>query len=189
MHFLAQFKYTEEHLFSTWAISRHLTHLLRVLVWQCGPIYFIFIPHSSCSLHSKCISLFSYDLPSVCVSVLSTPSPSAPSNVALVNVKTRNETHIELEWTKVDNINTYILKSSDETETPITGSDGSTAVTHIVSSLSAGTSNSFTLFTVFEEVRSAGYDFSAVTGMSLFLIAKFQGSCFFSLQHLKTCVS
>ena len=75
MHFLAQFKYTEEHLFSTWAISRHLTHLLRVLVWQCGPIYFIFIPHSSCSLHSKCISVFSYDLPSVCVSVLSTPPP------------------------------------------------------------------------------------------------------------------
>ncbi|XP_031417417.1 uncharacterized protein LOC116218795 [Clupea harengus] len=114
---------------------------------------------------------------------------TAPSNVALVNVKTRNETHIELEWTKVNNINTYALKSSDETETPITGLDGSTAVTHTVSSLSAGTKYSFTLFTVFEGVRSTGFEFPAVTGMSLFLIAKFQGSCFFSSQHLKTCVS
>ena len=172
MHFLAQFKYTEEHLFSTWAISRHLTHLLRVLVWQCGPIYFIFIPHSSCSLHSKCISLFSYDLPSVCVSVLSTPSPSVPPAVTEVIVTTRSDTHIELGWTKVNDINTYILKSSDETETPITGSAGN-KVTHRVSSLSTGTEYSFTLFTVFEQVRSTGLVFSAVTGMSLFLIAKF----------------
>ena len=112
----------------------------------------------------------------MCVSVLSTPSPSAPPDVTQVNVATRSETHIELEWTKVDNINTYILKSN-ETETPINGSDGN-KVTHTVSSLSAGTKYSFTLFTVFEEVRSTGYIFSAVTGMSLFLIAKFQGSCF-----------
>ena len=103
---------------------------------------------------------------------MSTPSPSAPSNVALVNVKTRNETHIELEWTKVNNIKTYILKSFDGSETPITGLDGN-KVTHRVSSLSAGTEYSFTLFAVFEEVRSTGYIFSAVTGMSLFLIAKF----------------
>ena len=124
----------------------------------------------------------------MCVSVLSTPSPSVPPAVTEVNVATRSETHIELEWTKVNNIKTYILKSDDGTETPITGLDGN-KVTHRVSSLSAGTKYSFTLFTVFEEVRSTGYIFSAVTGMSLFLIAKFQRSYFFSPQHLKTCVS
>ena len=98
---------------------------------------------------------------------MSTLSPSAPGAVTKVIVKDRSETHIELEWTKVNNINTYILKSSDGTETSITGSAGN-KVTHTVSSLSAGTEYSFTLFTVFEELRSTGYEFSAVTGMSLF---------------------
>ncbi|XP_031416877.1 receptor-type tyrosine-protein phosphatase H-like isoform X2 [Clupea harengus] len=90
-----------------------------------------------------------------------TPRPPPP-DVTEVIVKTRNETHIELEWTKVNNINTYILKPSGGTETPITGSDGNT-VTHTVSSLSAGTKYLFTLFTVFEGVKSTGFEFSAVT--------------------------
>ncbi|XP_031416901.1 uncharacterized protein LOC116218658 [Clupea harengus] len=107
-----------------------------------GPIRFILLTLLLCS--SQCLG------------------QEAPPAVTLVNVKTRNETHIELEWTKVNNINTYALKSSDEPETPITGLDGNT-VTHTVSSLSAGTKYSFTLFTVLEELRSTGFEFPAVT--------------------------
>ena len=98
-------------------------------------------------------------------------------------MKTRSETHIELEWTKVNNIKTYILKSFDGSETPITGLDGN-KVTHRVSSLSAGTEYSFTLFAVFEEVRSTGYIFSAVTGMSLFLLRNFKEFFSATLENL-----
>ncbi|KAL2078499.1 hypothetical protein ACEWY4_026184 [Coilia grayii] len=90
---------------------------------------------------------------------------TVPPDVTQVNVKTRSETHLQLEWTKVNNNNkyTYTLRYSNGTETSITGSDGGTTVTHTVPSLSPGTNYSFTLFTVFEGVRSRGYNFSEVT--------------------------
>ncbi|XP_065144043.1 receptor-type tyrosine-protein phosphatase H-like isoform X2 [Paramisgurnus dabryanus] len=86
-------------------------------------------------------------------------------DVGNVSVISRTETELTLEWSIVGN-NTdysYVLKSSTEKETnisaPLTGTD----VRHNVSSLSAGTYYSFTLYTVLNENRSSGYDFSAVT--------------------------
>ncbi|XP_076154882.1 receptor-type tyrosine-protein phosphatase eta-like [Alosa pseudoharengus] len=91
--------------------------------------------------------------------------PLVPSDVTQVNVVTRSETHLQLEWTKVNNDNNYnyILRDSNGAEVDIAGSDAGTTVKHTVSSLSAGTNYSFTLFTVFDGVRSTGRTFSAVT--------------------------
>ncbi|KAL2078501.1 hypothetical protein ACEWY4_026186 [Coilia grayii] len=93
---------------------------------------------------------------------------TVPADVTQVNVKNRSETHLQLEWDKINNNDgynqyTYTLRYSNGTETSITGSEGGTTVTHTVSSLSPGTKYSFTLFTVFEGVRSSGYNFSEVT--------------------------
>ncbi|XP_076154879.1 receptor-type tyrosine-protein phosphatase eta-like [Alosa pseudoharengus] len=90
---------------------------------------------------------------------------TVPPDVTQVNVVNRSETHLELEWTKVNNYN-YILKDSSGAETSIPGSDAGTTVKHTLSPLSAGTKYSFTLFTVFEGVRSTGHNFSAVTAPS-----------------------
>ncbi|XP_041939855.1 uncharacterized protein LOC121700719 [Alosa sapidissima] len=91
---------------------------------------------------------------------------TVPSDVTQVNVVTRSETHLQLEWTKVNNDNNYnyILRDSNGAEVDIAGSDAGTTVKHTVSSLSAGTNYSFTLFTVFDGgVRSTGYTFSEIT--------------------------
>ncbi|KAL2078924.1 hypothetical protein ACEWY4_024668 [Coilia grayii] len=94
---------------------------------------------------------------------------TAPPDVLQVNLITRSETHLQLEWSKVSNNNNskYTLRFSNGTESSITGPDGGTTVTHTVSSLSPGTKYSFTLFTVFEGVRSTGFDFQYVTGLFL----------------------
>ncbi|XP_076154884.1 receptor-type tyrosine-protein phosphatase H-like [Alosa pseudoharengus] len=89
---------------------------------------------------------------------------TTPSNVIRVNMVTRSETCLQLEWDKVNNNNyTYILKDSSGAETSISGSDAGTTVKYNVSSLSAGTEYTFTLFTVFKGVDSKGYDFLVVT--------------------------
>ena len=119
------------------------------------------------------LPLVTYKYNSVCkcdrpsaVSPLFFMSVIAPHDVTQINVISRSETHLELQWTKVNNNNdyTYILRDRNGKETSITGPDGETTVTHTVSSLSAGTKYEFTLFTVFEVVRSRGYNFSAATG-------------------------
>ncbi|XP_030622917.1 receptor-type tyrosine-protein phosphatase eta [Chanos chanos] len=90
---------------------------------------------------------------------------TTPSNVLTVNLTSRTENQLTLEWTKVNNNSnyTYILRYSNGNETPITESDSGDVVPYTVSSLSSGTKYSFTLYTVFEEVRSSGYNFSQVT--------------------------
>ncbi|XP_062386040.1 class I histocompatibility antigen, F10 alpha chain-like isoform X2 [Sardina pilchardus] len=87
---------------------------------------------------------------------------SVPPDVKLISVVTRSETHVELEWTKVNNNNdyNYLLRDSNGAETSITGLEAETTVKHTVC-LSAGTT--FTLFTVFEGVKSTGFQFSVVT--------------------------
>ncbi|XP_076148384.1 uncharacterized protein LOC143132618 [Alosa pseudoharengus] len=101
---------------------------------------------------------------------------TVPSDVTEVNVVTRSETRLVLEWTKVNNNNNYIymLRNSSGAEASITGSDAGTTVKHKVSSLSAGTNYSFTLFTVFEGVRSTGYNFSEVTQVPVTFKKKLQ---------------
>ena len=98
---------------------------------------------------------------------LSTLCFSAPENVKGVEVSGQSENSITLMWDKVNNIPTYLLQYEDKGSSKvenITASDSGTSVTHEVSSLTAGTKYSFTLFTVFEEVNSTGYMFQAVTG-------------------------
>ena len=62
------------------------------------------------------------------------------------------------------NNNVSFILQFNGTETNISAPDGDGAVTHTVSSLTAGTKYTFTLFSVFENVRSSGVIISAVTG-------------------------
>lgn len=83
---------------------------------------------------------------------------------------TQNENSITLMWEKVNDMLTYILEyDSGSIVIGKNDMDGCTtsgaSVTCVVSSLTAGTNYNFTLFTVFENVSSSGYNFSAPTGM------------------------
>ncbi|XP_076743561.1 receptor-type tyrosine-protein phosphatase H isoform X3 [Maylandia zebra] len=91
----------------------------------------------------------------------------APKNVQNVTV-TQNENSITLMWEKVNDMLTYILEyDSGSIVIGKNDMDGCTtsgaSVTCVVSSLTAGTNYNFTLFTVFENVSSSGYNFSAPT--------------------------
>ncbi|XP_041817971.1 receptor-type tyrosine-protein phosphatase H-like isoform X2 [Chelmon rostratus] len=91
---------------------------------------------------------------------------TAPENVEAVKVSTQNETSITLMWDTVNNISTYFLQYNDSVslkEESISVSHQEATVTHVVSSLTAGTKYSFKLITVFAEVNSTGYTFEAVT--------------------------
>ncbi|XP_030622916.1 fibronectin-like [Chanos chanos] len=95
-----------------------------------------------------------------------------PSNVDSVSVTDRTETALTLQWNKVNNSNeySYTLTFSNGTEIPITASEGSDTVTYTVSSLSPGTKYTFTLYTVFEGVRSSGFNFSAVASCRMAMV-------------------
>ncbi|KAK6329073.1 hypothetical protein J4Q44_G00010510 [Coregonus suidteri] len=88
-----------------------------------------------------------------------------PLSVDGVNVTGQNETSITLQWNKVNGTGiTYELQNTTGTNTIILVSDKSEIVTYIVSPLTAGTKYEFTLFTLFEGVRSIdGSKLSAVT--------------------------
>ena len=90
-------------------------------------------------------------------------SASAPLNAGSFRSTGQDETSITLQWNKVNNNVSFILQF-DGTETNITAPDGDGAVTHTVSSLTAGTKYTFTLFSVFENIRSSGVNITAVTG-------------------------
>ncbi|KAF7661193.1 hypothetical protein LDENG_00267130 [Lucifuga dentata] len=89
---------------------------------------------------------------------------TAPQNTE-VTVLTQNESSVTLTWEKVNGISTYILQynNGNITENITTSANETAAVKHSVSPLSAGTKYKFTLFTVFEYVRSSGANISAVT--------------------------
>ncbi|XP_045921593.1 macrophage mannose receptor 1-like [Micropterus dolomieu] len=74
----------------------------------------------------------------------------------------QNETSITLQWNKVNNNFSFILQFNDA-EINITAPDGDGPVTHTVSSLTARTEYTFTLFSVFENVRISGVNITAVT--------------------------
>ncbi len=75
----------------------------------------------------------------------------------------QDESSITLQWNKVNNNVSFILEY-DGREVNITAPDGDGPVTHTVSSLTAATKYTFTLFSVFENVRSSGVNITAVTG-------------------------
>ena len=90
-------------------------------------------------------------------------SVSAPPKPYSFRSTGQNETSITLQWDKVNNSISFILQY-DDTEINITAADGDGGVTHTVSSLTAATKYTFTLFSVFEDVRSSGVNITAVTG-------------------------
>ncbi|XP_060950407.1 receptor-type tyrosine-protein phosphatase H-like [Limanda limanda] len=87
---------------------------------------------------------------------------TAPLNAAEFKSIGQNETSVTLQWKKVENILTYVLGSSDG-EIDVTAEMGNEIVTHVTSGLTNGTKYNFTLFTVFETVRSSGVNLIAVT--------------------------
>ncbi|XP_045926681.1 macrophage mannose receptor 1-like [Micropterus dolomieu] len=72
------------------------------------------------------------------------------------------ETYITLQWNKVNNSFSFILQFNGA-EININAPAGDGRVTHTVSSLTARTKYTFTLFSVFENVRSSGVNITAVT--------------------------
>ncbi|XP_054906945.1 tenascin-X-like [Poeciliopsis prolifica] len=87
---------------------------------------------------------------------------TAPINVGVFRASEQNETSITLQWNKINNITSFVLLFNGS-ETFITASNGDGPVNYKVSLLTAGTKYTFTLFSVFENVRSSGIQFEAVT--------------------------
>lgn len=92
------------------------------------------------------------------IKFLSLSSP-APSDVASVSVTDRKETEMTLKWDKVNNNYTYTYELEYNGERHQTD-----LVEYTVKDLSSGTQYFFTLYTVFQNVRSNGYNFTNVTG-------------------------
>uniref|UniRef100_A0A3Q3GRE9 protein-tyrosine-phosphatase n=1 Tax=Labrus bergylta TaxID=56723 RepID=A0A3Q3GRE9_9LABR len=84
---------------------------------------------------------------------------TAPPNTEAITVVGQNETSITLQWTKVNDMLNYTLVF-DGSEIHIPASEGNLTT---VSNLTSMTRYNFTLFTVFENVRSSGVNISAVT--------------------------
>ncbi|KAM9717461.1 tenascin-like [Menidia menidia] len=87
---------------------------------------------------------------------------TAPVNADSFRASGQNETSITLQWNKLDGNISFLLQFNG-TETPISAPDGDGPVNHTVSSLTAGSKYTFTLFSVFENVRSSGLQLTAAT--------------------------
>ena len=89
--------------------------------------------------------------------------PIVPLNAGQFQSVGQTETSVTLQWNKVNGSLTYTLVSSSG-EINITASEGDQQVNHTISGLSSGTKYDFSLFTVFENIRSSGVNLTAVTG-------------------------
>ncbi|XP_038573208.1 fucolectin-4-like [Micropterus salmoides] len=87
---------------------------------------------------------------------------TAPSSARNFKSTAQNETSITLQWNKVNDYISFILQFNGR-EIDIAAPDGDGPVTYTVSSLTAGTTYTFALFSVFENVRSSGVSITAVT--------------------------
>ncbi|XP_016533233.1 deleted in malignant brain tumors 1 protein-like [Poecilia formosa] len=87
---------------------------------------------------------------------------TAPQNTGGFTNSAQDECSITLQWNKI-NISTSFVLQYDGIETNINAPDGDGPVIHTVSSLTAGTRYTFTLFSVFESIRSSGVQLTAVT--------------------------
>ncbi|MED6243610.1 hypothetical protein ATANTOWER_023401, partial [Ataeniobius toweri] len=74
----------------------------------------------------------------------------------------QNGTSITLEWKKIGNITSFVLQFNG-IEINISAQHGDGQLNHTVSSLTAGTKYTFTLFSVFDSVRSSGVSIIAAT--------------------------
>ncbi|XP_054863627.1 tenascin-like [Amphiprion ocellaris] len=88
---------------------------------------------------------------------------TAPQNAEGFRSTGQNETSITLQWNQVNGNVSYILQFNGS-ETNFSAAAGDGPITHTVSSLTSGTKYTFTLFSVFENVRSSGVNIAAVTG-------------------------
>ncbi|XP_015252440.1 PREDICTED: receptor-type tyrosine-protein phosphatase H-like [Cyprinodon variegatus] len=88
---------------------------------------------------------------------------TAPLNAISFRPSEQNETSITLQWNKFINNISFVLQFNG-TETNISAPDEDGPVTFTVSSLKARTNYTFTLFSVFENIRSSGFSISAATG-------------------------
>ncbi|XP_038592525.1 receptor-type tyrosine-protein phosphatase H-like isoform X3 [Micropterus salmoides] len=87
---------------------------------------------------------------------------TTPRNTEEFKSVGQNETSINLQWKKVNGILNYVLEFNGN-EINVTASEGQEHVTHTIMELTSGTKYNFSLFTVFENVRSSGVDITAVT--------------------------
>ncbi|XP_053270120.1 receptor-type tyrosine-protein phosphatase H isoform X3 [Pleuronectes platessa] len=87
---------------------------------------------------------------------------TAPPNAAEFKSVGQNKTSVTLQWNKVNGFLNYTLAYNNK-EIIIPASEGDQPVTQTISDLSSGTKYDFTLFTVFETVRSSGENLTAVT--------------------------
>ncbi|XP_019126620.2 receptor-type tyrosine-protein phosphatase H isoform X2 [Larimichthys crocea] len=87
---------------------------------------------------------------------------TAPSIVNGFKSIDQNETSITLQWGKVGNILNYMLRYN-ETQRNVTASAGDVIVTETIQELTSGTEYTFTLYTVFGNVKSSGVNLTAVT--------------------------
>ncbi len=101
---------------------------------------------------------------------------SFPSNLGIFRSLKQDETRISLQWNKVNDNVSFILQYNG-TEINISAPDEDALIIYTVSSLSAGTKYTFTLFSVFENVRSSGVEITAVTG-KIFDLLSFGRICF-----------
>ncbi|XP_054916874.1 uncharacterized protein LOC129379942 [Poeciliopsis prolifica] len=103
----------------------------------------------------------------------STAPPDPPGLVSL----NATESSITLQWNSVNNVNSFILQFNNK-ETRINAPAGNGPVTYTVSSLSAETKYTFTLFSEFENIRSTGKQLIAQTDADA---VKFDGATKFNL--------
>lgn len=75
----------------------------------------------------------------------------------------QTETNITLQWSKVDAILNYSLVF-DGREISVFASADHESVTHAIQDLASGTEYNFSLFALFESIRSGGVNSTAATG-------------------------
>ncbi|XP_014878439.1 uncharacterized protein LOC106940263 isoform X2 [Poecilia latipinna] len=93
---------------------------------------------------------------------ISIAAATAPENAEGLTVSDQDESSITLQWNKINNSTSFVLQFNG-IQTFISSPDGDGPVTHTVSFLTAGTRYTFTLYSVFENVRSSGVQLTAVT--------------------------
>ncbi|XP_034020940.1 tenascin-X-like [Thalassophryne amazonica] len=110
---------------------------------------------------------------------------TAPLNAEGFRLTGQNETSITLQWLHTNSMVSYIVQY-DGTEKIVSAPEGVGPVNLTVSSLTPGTAYSFTLFTVFENIRSRGESIIAITALNADFRSIGQNETSITLQWLNT---
>ncbi|XP_047241310.1 receptor-type tyrosine-protein phosphatase H-like [Girardinichthys multiradiatus] len=141
--------------------------LVSIAFGQTRQYYFVSTPQTWTNAQSVCRRDYTdlatiENMADVDAVLRTTSNYPAPENAEAFRSSAQDETSITLQWNKVNNNTSFVLQFNG-TETNISEPDGDGPVNHTVSSLTAGTRYTFTLFSVFENVRSSGVSIAAVT--------------------------